>query len=358
MSELAKCVGALVAAGGSDLHISSDQIPIVRVAGSLKRLPGFPSYSGADTVAMFSPHLTEKQISKLSESKSLDTILTVETEQGKHRFRCNFFVQRKGIDGVFRLIPQEPPEFDELGLPEGAKQLIEARHGLFLVTGPSGSGKSTTLAALINHLNQNFTRHVVTLEKPIEFIHRPKTCHISQREVGRHTNTYLTGLKAALRQAPDVIVVGELVDKETITMAMTAAETGHLVVSTMNTSSAAATVERVVSAFPSSRQSLARVMLSESLRGILCQHLFARANGPGRVVACEFLAATPAVNNLIRESRTHQIPGLIETGSNQGMQLMDYHLEALLQEGAITPRDAILRASSKQRFEDFVEWAL
>ena len=308
---------------------------------------------------MFSHYLTEKQISHLSETKSLDTILSIETEDGKrHRFRCNFFVQRKGIDGVMRLIPDQPPSFDELGLPAAARHLAEQRYGLFLVTGPSGSGKSTTLAALIHHLNHNFRRHVITLEKPIEFVHHPQKCHISQREIGRHTDSYLTGLKSALRQAPDVIVVGELIDRETITMAMTAAETGHLVISTMNTSSATATVERVVSAFPSSRQQLARVMLSESLRGILCQHLFGRANGPGRVLACEFLLATPAVNNLIREARTHQIPGIIETGSDKGMQLMDYSLEALLHEGAITPRDAILKASSKQRFESFVEWAL
>ncbi|MGE0488321.1 MAG: type IV pilus twitching motility protein PilT [Vulcanimicrobiota bacterium] len=359
MADLAKLASEMVELGGSDLHVSSESVPIIRVAGKLRRLQNYRRLSPADTVDMISPHLTEEQISHLSNHNSLDTILTLQSADGhRNRFRCNFFVQRKGIDGVLRLIPNKPPELETLGLVEGLDRLAEHRHGLVLVTGPSGCGKSTTLAAMIHHLNKTKQRHVVTLEKPIEFLHRPIKCHISQRYVGRDTRTYLTGLRSALRQAPDVILVGELVDTETISMAMTAAETGHLILATMNTSSASSTIERIVSAFPSGQQQLMRVMLSESLRGIICQHLFARANGPGRAVANEVLYNTPAVSNLIRESRTHQLNSIIETGSSQGMVLMDHSLEALLQEGAITPRDALLRANSKARFESFMEWAL
>lgn len=331
----------------------------MRLAGTIRKIPDAKPLSSTETVELISPHLTEEQIGQLSENSSLDAILRLETEPGvSRRFRCNFFVQRKGIDGVLRLIPETPPELSELGLAEGLERLLEYRNGLVLVTGPSGSGKSTTLAALIHHLNKTKARHVVTLEKPVEFLHRPIRSCISQRQVGHDTISYLSGLRSALREAPDVILVGELVDNETTSMAMTAAETGHLVLATMNTSSAASTIERVISSFPAAQQSLIRVMLAESLRGVIVQHLFPRANGPGRVVANEVLYTTGAVSNLIRESRTHQIHGVIETGSSQGMILMDHSLEKLLQEGAITPRDAYLRANSKSRFESFMEWAL
>ncbi len=359
MGDLAELADEMLKLGGSDLHISSESHPIIRLAGKLRRLPGRGRLTSTDTIDMVSPHLTEEQISQLSSRNSLDTILSLQTPDGKrHRFRCNFFVQRKGIDGVLRVIPHKPPDLSELGLVSGIERLAEYRNGIVLVTGPSGCGKSTTLAGLIHHLNKNYKRHVVTLEKPIEFLHRPIQSHISQRQVGRDTESYLTGLKSALRQAPDVILVGELTDSETISMAMTAAETGHLILATMNTSSAASTVERIISAFPSGQQQLVRVMLSESLRGVICQHLFARASGTGRVVANEVLFCNPAVANLIRESRTHQINGVIETSSASGMVLMDYSLEKLLQDGAITPRDALLRANSKSRFESFMEWAL
>ncbi len=359
MRTLAQLVKELIELGGTDLHISSEQVPIMRLQGTIRKLPDAKPLSSSDTVAMISPYLTEDQVAELSRNSSLDTILELTLDDGNtYRFRCNFFVQRKGLDGVMRLIPREPPNLSELGLPEQIENLVSYRHGLVMVTGPSGCGKTTTLAALLNHLNQTKALHIITLEKPIEYVHQPQNCVISQRQVGRDTESFLTGLRAALREMPDVILVGELVDPETTSMAITAAETGHLVLATMHTNSATATIDRLIGAFPASQQPLIRVMLADSLRGILSQYLFPRANGPGRVLACELLYCTPAVGNLIREQRTFQIPSILETGAAQGMKLMDHSLLELLKEGAITPRDAYLRASQKSRFESFMEWAL
>ncbi|MBI3927378.1 MAG: PilT/PilU family type 4a pilus ATPase [Armatimonadetes bacterium] len=345
--------------GGTDLHISSEQVPIMRLQGTIRKVPDARPLTPAETVAIISPFLNEEQVATLSSQNSLDTILELPMADGaRPRFRCNFFVQRKGLDGVLRLIPDRPPELESLGLPAGIEKLVDHRNGIVLVTGPSGCGKSTTLAALLHYLNHHKARHVVTLEKPIEYLHEPLKCVISQREVGRDTNSYLSGLRSALREMPDVILVGELVDLETTSMAMTAAETGHLVLATMHTSNATSTIDRVIGAFPASQQSLVRVMLADSLRGILSQNLFSRANGPGRVVASELLFCSPAVANLIREQRTFQIPSIIETGSALGMKLMDHSLFELLEQGAITPRDAFLKASQKSRFESFMEWAL
>lgn len=331
---------------------------MLRIQGSLCKLPGAPRLSPADTVALISPYLNEAQVSQLSKQNALDTVLEIRIGQGQYRFRCNFFVQRKGIDAVMRLIPDTPPDLEELGLPKGLEHLVENRSGIVLVTGPSGCGKTSTIAALLHHLNKTRHRHIITLERPIEYIHHPIKSAISQREVPRDTASFMSGLRSALREAPDVILVGELTDLETTSMAMSAAETGHLVLATMHTSNTTSTIDRVVGSFPSSQQSLMRVMLAESLRGIISQYLFTRADGPGRVVAAEILFTNPAVSNLIRDNRSFQIPGVIETGASMGMQLMDTHLLQLLENGLITPRAAFLKANNKSRFESFMEWAL
>lgn len=340
---------------GSDLHISAMKPPIIRLEGLLHKLP-FEPLAPDDTAGVLMPHLNENQLRELSNKQSVDLILEMQTEYGEHRLRSNVFVQANGLDAVLRLIPDNPPDIETLGLPPGVEQLVFHRQGIVLVTGPSGCGKSTTLAAMIHHLNKNRARHVVTLEDPIEYLHAPIKSIVSQRQVGTHTEGFQSGLRSALREAPDVILVGELRDLETFSMAMTAAETGHVVLATLHTSNTTSTIERVIGSFPPGQQGLIRVMLADSLKGIISQYLLPRASGKGRVVASEVMYCTPAISNLIREARTFQIPGTIETSKSLGMQLMDASLLDLLQAGEISARTAYTKANSKSRFEDFLEW--
>ncbi|MEW6278290.1 MAG: PilT/PilU family type 4a pilus ATPase [Candidatus Eremiobacterota bacterium] len=353
---LVELVTEMVKLNGSDLHISALQPPIVRVQGVLHKLPIEPLDPDV-TASMIMSALNQSQLKELGSKQSVDLILELDTELGSHRLRTNVFVQSHGVDAVLRLIPEKPPDMETLGLPKGLEDLVFYRQGIVLVTGPSGCGKSTTLAALIHHLNKHRCRHVVTLEDPIEYIHTPIKSIVTQRQVGVHTESFLGGLRSALREAPDVILVGELRDLETFSLAMTAAETGHLVLATLHTSNCASTIERVIGSFPAGQQGLVRVMLSDSLRGIVSQYLLPRADHQaGRVVACEVMYCTPAISNLIRESRTYQIPGTIETSRTLGMQLMDNSLMDLLQQGQISARTAYTKANSKSRFEDFLEW--
>ncbi len=340
---------------GSDLHISALQLPIIRLEGLLHRLPG-EVLEPDDTAAIITPHLNENQLRELGAKQSVDLILEMATEFGEHRLRVNVFVQSYGLDAVLRLIPDTPPDIETLGLPKGIEEMVFHRQGIVLVTGPSGCGKTTTLAAIINHLNKHRARHVVTLEDPIEYLHQPIKSIVSQRQVGTHTESFQSGLRSALREAPDVILVGELRDLETFSMAMTAAETGHVVLATLHTSNASSTIERVIGSFPPGQQGLIRVMLADSLKGIISQYLLPRAQGKGRVVAAEVMYCTPAISNLIREARTFQIPGTIETSKALGMQLMDASLLDLLQAGEISARTAYTKANNKSRFEDFLEW--
>jgi twitching motility protein PilT len=259
------------------------------------------------------------------------------------RFRASIVRQRLGIDLVFRIINSRVRTMDELGLPESLKPLTRYQNGLILVTGSAGSGKSTTLAALVEQVNLERREHIITLEDPIEYIFEPKGCHITQREVHTHTRSFSTALRGALREDPDVIMVGEMRDLETISLAITAAETGHLVLGTLHTGNASRTLDRLLDVFPVDQQEQVRIMVSESLRGIISQQLVPSADGNGRVLALEVLTNTPAVANVIREAKTYMLPGIIQTGKKQGMQLMDDALMALSEQGAISREEASSR---------------
>jgi len=332
--------------GASDLHISVDSPPIVRLHGTLRRTK-YPPLSAKQTEALIMEMLTPDQRQRFLARKELDLCYEI-PEVG--RFRTNVLFQRKGIDAAFRVIPSRVRTIDELGLPSVVKTLLSYRQGLILVTGTAGTGKTTTLGAMIDYLNETRREHIITIEDPIEIVHKSKLCHINQREVGKHTNSFAIALRAALREDPDIILVGEMRDLETMSMAITAAETGHLVLATLHTSSAARTISRILDVFPPNQQPQIRAMVSESLRGIISQQLIPRADGKGRVLALEILVVTPAISNLIREDKTYQIPSQMQIGQHLGMQLLDDHLEALVKTGFITRQEAYERANDKKRF--------
>jgi twitching motility protein PilT len=270
------------------------------------------------------------------------------------RFRANYFYQKRGLGAVFRIIPSKILSVEELNLPETVLKFTRLSRGLVLVTGPTGSGKSTTLAAMIDYININRKEHILTIEDPVEFVHKNKNCLVNQREVLTHTGSFSMALRAALREDPDVILVGEMRDLETIELAITAAETGHLVFGTLHTNSAAKTVDRIIDAFPSDRQAQIRTMLSESLKGVISQQLLKRADKPGRVASVEILYVNSAVANLIREGKTFQIPSVIQTGKGDGMQLMDQSIMDYLMKKVISPDEAYLKANDKKAFERFL----
>jgi twitching motility protein PilT len=271
-----------------------------------------------------------------------------------NRFRCNYFKQNKGYGAVFRIIPTKIATLEQLGIPPVVKRFGEMRSGLVLVTGPTGSGKSTTLAALIDYVNSNYNRHIITVEEPIEFVHRNKRSIITQREVPIQTPTFADGLRAALREDADIVLVGEMRDLETISLALTAAETGLLVFGTLHTNNARKTVDRLVDVFPSDQQSQVRTMLSASLRGVVAQLLMKKSDGKGRVAVNEILVATPAVSAIIREGATQKLTDVITGGASLGMQFMDQAIWAQLQSGAVTPFEAYMKAIDKTRFRKFL----
>ena len=274
---------------------------------------------------------------------------------GLARFRGNMMLQHRGIAAVFRIIPTKILSADDLGLPEAVRNLTKLRKGLVLVTGPTGSGKSTTLAAMIDLINSTRNEHILTLEDPLEFIHENKMALFNQRQIGEHSDSFATALRAALREDPDVILVGEMRDLETIQLAMSAAETGHLVFGTLHTSSAAKTVDRMVDVFPKDSQEQVRAVLSESLKGVICQQLLKTADGKGRVAALEIMVGTPAIGNLIREGKTFQIPSIMQTARKDGMQLMDQHLLDLLKTKVIAPEEAYRCCNDKKQFEQHIQ---
>ncbi len=317
--------------GASDLHISSGEPPFLRLHGEMVRLEYQP-LSPAESQALIFEILTDKQKRNFIENWELDCSYSVENVG---RFRCNVLMQRRGISAVFRIIPEIIPSVTDLNLPNSLLDLINVSRGLVLVTGPTGSGKSTTLAALIDHINANEACHILTIEDPIEFVHSNKKSLITQREVSGHTKSFANALKASLREDPDIILVGEMRDLETIQLAMTAAETGHLVFGTLHTNSAAKTVDRIIDVFPQEQQEQVRVMLSESLRGVIAQTLLPRADRPGRVAGLEVLVNTNAVANLIREGKTFQIGSTMQTGRGIGMFTFETYLQELVQKGAL-----------------------
>src|SRR6478609_1549416 len=317
-------------AGASDVHLGVNAPPIWRLHGILQPVwPDAPKLSGEQTAALAEGFLTDAQKIQLNERGDAD--FAYANEAG--RFRTSVVRQRLGIDLVFRIINTKVRTMDELGLPESLKLLTRYQNGLILVTGSVGSGKSTTLAALVEQVNLERREHIITLEDPIEYLFEPKGCHITQREVHTHTRSFAAALRGALREDPDVIMVGEMRDLETISLAITAAETGHLVLGTLHTGNAARTLDRVLDVFPTDQREQIRIMVSESLRGIVSQQLVPRADNSGRALAMEILTNTPAVGALIRDAKTYMLPGVMQTGKKQGMRLMDDSLLELYHKG-------------------------
>lgn len=336
--------------GASDLHLSTGLPPIFRLHGEMERL-NFKSLTHEETQALLYEILTEKQKEDFEARKDLDFAYAV---PGLARFRGNILMQHRGIAAVFRIIPSKILSADDLNLPEGVRKLTQLKKGLVLVTGPTGSGKSTTLAAMIDLINSTRREHILTLEDPLEFIHENKLSLLNQRQIGEHSESFTAALRAALREDPDVILVGEMRDLETISLAMTAAETGHLVFGTLHTNSAAKTIDRIIDAFPRDAQEQIRTMLSESLKGVVCQQLLKTADGKGRAAALEIMIGTPAIGNLIREGKTFQIPSIIQTAKKDGMQLMDQHLLDLLKSKRVMPEEAYRCAQDKKQFEQYL----
>ncbi len=327
----------------SDLHVTAGQHPMIRVRGRLVPMEDFPVLDATTTRELVYGILSNDQRQRLETDWQLDFAYSVPNTA---RFRVNAYFQRNAIGAAFRLIPSVITPIDALGLPAVVHDFCTKPRGLVLVTGPTGSGKSTSLAAMIDEINSTREDHILTVEDPIEFLHSHKKSLINQREIGSDALTFAAALKAALRQDPDVILVGEMRDLETISTALTAAETGHLVFGTLHTQSAPSTIDRVIDVFPPHQQQQIRVQLSIALQGVMTQTLIPTADGAGRVVACEALVPTPAVRNLIREGKTHQIPSSMQTGSNVGMQTMDTALAALVRQGKITQRTAESQSST------------
>src|ERR1700731_3387919 len=335
-------------AGASDIHLGLNAPPIWRLYGTLHPIwPDAPRFSSDQTLALAEGFLSNLHKTQLNERGDADFAYA----NSFGRFRASVVRQRLGVDLVFRIINTVVRTMDELGLPEYLKLLTRYQNGLILVTGPMGSGKSTTLAALVEQVNLERREHIIALEDPIEYILQPKGCHITQREVRTHTRSFAAALRGALREDRDVIMVGEMRDLETISLAITAAETGHLVLGTLHTGTASRTLDRLLDVFPPDQQEQIRIVLSESLRGIISQQLVPSANCRGRVLALETLTNTPAVANVIREAKTYMLPGIIQTGKKQGMQLMDDALIDLQSRGLITADEAYARAEQKQEMK-------
>jgi len=333
----------MVEAGASDLHMSSDAPPMLRVDGELSPIQGASKLSADQVPALLKEITPAKNWEEFQRINDTDFAYEI---QGLCRFRCNLFLDRKGPGGVFRVIPSKILTVDDLGLSGALRDLCLLNKGLVLVTGPTGSGKSTTLTALVDHINSVRSDHVITIEDPIEFVHEHRKCLINQREVGKHTAGFKSALRAALREDPDIVLVGELRDLETVAIALETAETGHLVFGTLHTSSAISTVDRLIDQFPADQQEQIRVMLAESLKAVIAQVL-CRKKGGGRVAALEVLMGIPAVSNLIREAKTFQLASIMQTGRKYGMITMNDALIKLVNDGVVEPREAYMKAMDK-----------
>lgn len=343
--------------GGSDLLVAAGYHPAYRLHGSLKTFKDRPKFTVAEVQNILKEILTEAEINNLKKAKDMDFAYQAQLGSLGHcRFRGNAFFQKSGPSVVLRSIPRSVPTLAELNLPVDIGQgLMEHHQGMVLVTGPTGAGKTSTLAALTDFANSTRALNIITLEDPIEFVHRPKKSLVVQRQVGMHCDSYASALRAALREDPDLILVGELRDEETISLSMTAAETGHLVIATMNTISAAQTVNRIVNSFPPRQQSQIRTMLADSLRGVISQQLLAHSDGSGRSPAVEVMLCTSAMSNLIRENKMHQVNSVIQTNSRRGMRMMDESLYQLVESGKVSAKDALDRAHDKTSFAERVK---
>lgn len=337
--------------GASDLHLVAGSQPILRVHGDLERVK-YKVMENDELKAILYEICPENKIKVFEETGDMDFGYEV---PNLARYRCNFFQQKWGIGAVFREIPSEIMTAEQLGLPPVLNKLAMQHKGMVLVTGPTGSGKSTTLAAMVDYVNRNKKSHILTVEDPVEFVHKSQSCVVNHREVGMHTQSFKSALKGALREDPDIILVGEMRDLETIELALEAASTGHLVFGTLHTQSAAKTVDRVIDVFPANQQAQIRTTLSESLKGVVAQNLFKRIDKKGRIAVLEILVVTAATSNLIREGKTFQIPSVIQTGKKYGMQSLDDAILEALQAKKISPEDAYDKSIVKERFVQFLK---
>ncbi len=337
--------------GASDLHLVAGHQPVMRIHGDLERVK-FRELDNDTLKAMLYEITPEHKMKIFEETGDVDFAYEV---PGLARYRVNLFMQLHGIGAVFREIPSEIKTCDELGLPPIVKRLAQLPKGLVLVTGPTGSGKSTTLAAIIDEANRTRKDHIITIEDPIEFVHKSKKAVVNQREVGTHTKSFSAALRSALREDPDIILVGEMRDLETISLAIEAASTGHLVFGTLHTINAAKTVDRIIEVFPVDEQEQIRSTLADSIRAVISQTLFKRIDRKGRVAALEIMIATPAIRNLIRERKTYQIPSMLQTGKKYGMQSLDDAIMDLLRKGIISPEEAFNKCTDKTRFLSFLK---
>jgi twitching motility protein PilT len=344
----------MVARRSSDLHISVASPPAVRVRGELERLDEYEPLTNEDTQQLLYRILSTEQQKQLEIKRQLDFSHSV---PGLARFRVNVYFQKESVGAAFRMIPDELKTLEELGIPATLHQLAEKPRGIVLVTGPTGSGKSTTLAALIDEINRNRAEHILTIEDPIEFLHRHKRCIVNQREIGPDATTFAEALRAALRQDPDVILVGEMRDLETISTALTAAETGHLVFGTLHTQSAPSTIDRIIDVFPPEQQEQVRIMIANSLQGVVTQTLLPTSDGVGRVPALEVLLPDDAVRNLIRQGKVEQIYSVMQTNTSRGMQTMEQSLADLVQRNIVKLQDALTRSSRPAQLLGLLERA-
>jgi len=336
--------------GASDLHLAAGQQPAIRIRGEIERIK-YHALESDELRSMLYEITPEHKVKQFEETGDVDFAYEI---PGLARYRANFFMQKNGVAAAFREIPTKILTAKELGLPAVITKLASLPRGIVLVTGPTGSGKSTTLASIIDEANRGRKDHIITIEDPIEFVHESKGCIINHREVGLHTKTFSAALRGALREDPDIILVGEMRDVETISLAVEAANTGHLVFSTLHTTSAAKTVDRIIEVFPPEEQPQIRSTLADGIRAVISQTLLKRIDRPGRVAALEIMIATPAVRNLVREAKTYQLPSMIQTGKKYGMQLLDDAIMDLLNRGIVSADDAYLKANDKARFRPFL----
>ena len=347
MAQIDQFLTVMVDQGGSDLHLTTGSVPVIRVHGHMQRIK-FRELTAKDTEKLIFEIMEEEWRMRFLDEMDFDFAYEI---PGISRFRVNIFRQKNGLGAVMRTIPTDILTADQLGLPEAVRKMCMLSKGLVLVTGPTGSWKSTTLAAMVDLINETRADHILTIEDPIEFVHPNKKCLVNQREVGTNTKSFANALRAALREDPDVILVGEMRDRETIELGITAAETGHLVFGTLHTNSAPKTIDRIIDVFPADQQEQIRSMLAESIKGVVAQVLLRKKGGKGRCAAWEIMVGTNAIRALIREGKIHQIPSMIQTGKKDGMQLMDQHILEYLMSGVIDGTEAYMKAEPE---EDFV----